>query len=165
MTVHRPPESTEALLLDVINMLSAQDIKDATGKTVDHFRKVTQGKAALHYEDAAKLDAVLEMRGRGRLFAEHYKALVGNAKARLSNAAAEPVALETALLLATSANGALCEAVLRMDQDGKREPHEIRQVEAKARELIASGRRVLAALNLADGTDGVVQLRVAGRVG
>ena len=162
MTIQRSPESTEALLLDVIRALSEQDIKEATGKTVDHFRKVTQGKAALHYEDAAKLDAMLELRGRGRLFAEHYKALVGNAKARLSAAVAEPVALETALLMATAAVGSLCSAVIQMDTDGKREPHEVRQVEIKARELIAGGRRVLAALNVSEGADGVVQLRVAG---
>lgn len=150
MTLYRPGTSVEALLLDALRLLSDQDIRDATGKTREAFRKVTQGVVGFRLEDAAKLDAVLELRGHGKPFHAYYEALVGNVQARLSLAAAEPVPVGAALLQATAALGRLAQSVTAMDADGRRDPHELQDVEAKARALIAEGQRVLAAISTAE---------------
>lgn len=143
MTIYRPAASTEAIVLEAVRLLSEADIKAATGKTLDFFRKVSQGKSVLSLEDAARLDGALEARGFPRLFEAHFRDLVGNTAARLRGEKAEPGSVDATLRRVVADVGELSAAVDQALADEVMEPHEARRIATVARRGIVTLKRLL----------------------
>lgn len=81
MTRVRAHGSVDAVLFDAVRKLSDDELDAYTGKSRDHFQKVTrQSNLGLWFADAAKLDAALLDRGEAPVFIDLFIAIRDGAR-------------------------------------------------------------------------------------
>ena len=75
MACRRVTGTTESRLIEAIQQLAPEDIKEATGKTADYFYKCSNpnNKQSLHHDDAKRLDLKLASIGKQPLFYISYQ--------------------------------------------------------------------------------------------
>ena len=75
MTKLREPLSVEHVLSQVINKLEENEVKNITNKSISHFRKCSDPDDKdhnLHFNDAIKLDLILQKAQRGTPFLDNF---------------------------------------------------------------------------------------------
>ena len=79
MTKIRKPLSIEHILAGVIKDLNEDNVKELTGKSLSHFRKCSDPDDKdhnLHFNDAIKLDLILQKAQRGTPFLDNFETLL-----------------------------------------------------------------------------------------
>ena len=124
MTSYRNPGTVEAVLLDVLNQVSPQDVKQSTGKTTSHFYNVANPhtRYGLHLEDAAALDAALILAG----FPSKFHPLMEMLTSAKVNGKANGVCLNHALRAVMTCVGDMAREIDKAFEDGKLDIHERR---------------------------------------
>ena len=148
MTLRRRPGSEEAVLMNVIRQLTPEEIEDATGKTIDHFRHLSANKNGqrVHLRDAGRLDAALEAKGLAPLLIPHALEVTDDTVARLGGRMKPAVSIEAGLRHLAIESGALNKiadegmADGRLDRD---ERHRIGAATYKAENVLKAIRKAV----------------------
>ena len=124
MTYYRQQGTPEAVLLDVLNVLSPAIVKQYSGLTTDHLYKVSKptNRRGFQFETAAALDAALIVSGLPPRFHPLMEALTS---ARI-NGKASGVCLNHALRAVMTCVGDMAREIDKAFEDGKLDIHERR---------------------------------------
>lgn len=135
MTVPRMAGSVHAVLADVLYNLTDAELQAWTGKTRNHFAKVSNpaNRFGLHLEDAAALDAALLSKNLPARFREIFDQMT---QARLGGATPrQPVDLAAKLRHLAIEEGELNAAVDQAMADGRLSTNERRQIARAAQDV------------------------------
>ena len=135
-----------AVVMKMINDLTPNEIYDATGKTVEAFRKVSMPESPvnLHFQDAMSLDALLMMKGEDPVFLPFYQAwLKTNMKANHANT----TSLESRIVASVADLGKVSCAVIEAQKDGNIDLQEMREIHQQA---AAALEKITALVNATD---------------
>ena len=109
MAHYRDPGSIDKKILDAVNRLSPLQLIEATGKSQDHFYKISKptNDWGLHLQDAISIDMALLKSGQQDIFFSHFSNVMAQF-ARPKMQASDPL---TALLKITAEIGDVAKCV------------------------------------------------------
>lgn len=136
MTVARTPGTIEAVLMEAIATIPPYLLEQATGKTSNYFRKVSNPDS--HYQlsarDAAILDGLMQGLGHGAPFTVWHQQEAQRAL-QAAKAKGPAVSVEASLTKITCELGDLARAVQTALEDGEIDRRERREIAKEAHEL------------------------------
>jgi hypothetical protein len=139
MTVARTPGTIEAVLMEAISVLPPYLLEQATGKSSNYFRKISNPDS--HYQlsarDAAILDGLMQALGHGAPFTVWHQQEARRAQ-EAAKASAPAMTVEASLTKITCELGDLARAVQAALADGEIDRNERREIAKEANELGAA---------------------------
>ena len=87
MTKIRKPLTVEHILLQVINKLEENVVKNITNKSISHYRKCSDPDDKdhnLHYIDAIKLDILMQRKSFGTPFIDNFSLMIEDERNKIN---------------------------------------------------------------------------------
>ena len=159
MTLYRSPGSIKGVLAEVIRQLTPEEIEAATGKKPGTFRQLShpENDYQLDLDDAAFLDAALEVRGLPAAFGPLFEEMKREAAASIGDRRPSALTVERGLVRVSAELGTLAHAIDRAVEDGVLTLAERREIATKAQRLIDAARAVRIAVERFGETDKTVR--------